>query len=85
MIFETAFHPPAWEITKCTGKFWELNKMAGQVEEVEEVSIESVAPNLSNNPAVLNVKPEKLRSSKKPTGWNSFLKTVAVSIAFELL
>ena len=55
------------------------------VDKVEEVSIESVAPNLSNNPAVLNVKPDKLRSIKKPTGWNSFLKAVAVSITFELL
>ena len=36
----------SWEITKCAGKFWELNKMADQVEEVEEVSIESVVPNL---------------------------------------
>ena len=43
------------EITKCAGKFWELQKMADQVEQVEEVSIESVALNLSNNLAVLIV------------------------------
>ena len=42
--------------------------------QVEEVSIESVASNLSNNPAALNAKPDKLRAIKKPTGWNSFLK-----------
>ena len=42
-------------------------QMADQVEEVEEVSIESVAPNLSDNPAVLDVKSDKLRSIKKPT------------------
>ncbi|CAH3184280.1 unnamed protein product, partial [Porites lobata] len=42
--------------------------------QVEEVSIESVASNLSNNPPALNAKPDKLRSIKKPTGWNSFLK-----------
>ena len=54
MIFETAL------ITKCAGKFWELDKiMADQVEEVEEVSIESVAPNLSDNPAVLIVIPTR--------------------------
>ena len=41
--------------------------MADQVEEVEEVSTESVAPNLSGNPAVLDVNPDKLRSIKKPT------------------
>ena len=37
----------SWEITKCVGKFciWQLNKMADQVKEVEEVSFESVAPN----------------------------------------
>ena len=50
----------------------------GQVEQVEQVSIESVAPHLSNNPAVLNAKPDKLRSINKPTGWNSFLKAVTV-------
>ena len=57
--------------------------MADQVEQVEEVSIESVAPNL----AVLNVKPDKLRSIKKPTGLNSLLKAVAVRIklTFEIL
>ena len=59
--------------------------MVDQVKQVEEVSIESVAPNLSNNPAVLNANPDKLRSIKKPTGWNSFLKGVAVSITFEIL
>ena len=42
--------------------------------QVEEVSIESVASNLSNNLPALNAKPDKLRSIKKPTGWNSFLK-----------
>ena len=42
--------------------------------QVEEVSIECVATNLSNNPVALNAKPGKLRSIKKPTGWNSFLK-----------
>ena len=56
--------------------------MADQVEQVEEVSIESVASNLSNNPAALNTNPDKLRSIKKPTGWNSFLKAVAVSMTF---
>ena len=55
--------------------------MADQVEQVEEVSIESVAPNL----AVLNVKPDKLRSIKKQTDWNSHLKAVAVRITFEIL
>ena len=61
--------------------------MADQVEQVEEVSIESVAPNLSNNLAVLNVKPDKLRSIKKPTGLNSLLMAVAVRIklTFEIL
>ena len=48
--------------------------MADQVEEVEEVAIESVAFSLTRG--------NKLRSIKKPTGWNSFLKAVAVSIKF---
>ena len=52
----------------------ELNKMADQVEEVKEVAIENLAPNLTRG--------NKLRSIKKPTGWNSFLKAVAVSIKF---
>ena len=30
VIFETAFHPVG-RITKCAGKFWELNKMADQL------------------------------------------------------
>ena len=56
--------------------------MADQVEQVEDVSNENVASNLRNNPAALNAKPDKLRSIKKPTGWNSFLKAVAVSMTF---
>ena len=48
--------------------------MADQVEEVEEVAIESLAFILTRG--------NKLRSIKKPTGWNSFLKAVAVSIKF---
>ena len=59
-----------------------MYKMADQVEQVHEVSIESVASNLSNNPAALNAKPDKSRSIKKPTGWNSFLEAVAVSMTF---
>lgn len=39
--------------------------MADQVEQVEEVSIESVASNLSNDPAALNTNADKLRSIKK--------------------
>ena len=53
--------------------------------QAKEVSIGSVASNLSNNPAALNAKPDKLRSIKKPTGWNSFLKAVAVSMTFKIL
>lgn len=62
--------------------------MADQVEQVEEVSIESVASNLSNDPAALNTNADKLRSIKKKptknktTGWKSFLKAVAVSMTF---
>ena len=33
VIFETAFHPVG-RITKCAGKFWELNKMADQLHSI---------------------------------------------------
>ncbi|XP_044179318.1 putative zinc finger protein 840 isoform X2 [Acropora millepora] len=61
-----------------------MYKMADQVEQVHEASIESVASNLSNNPAALNAKPDKSRSITKPTGWNSFLKAVAPGVQCEL-
>ena len=76
MIFETALL--CWESRKhdVHGVVLGTQQNGGSIIaiQVKEVSIESVATNLSNNPAALNAKPDKLRSIKKPKGWNSFLK-----------
>ena len=63
-----------WEITKtrCTwGCSGTQNGGSSIAIQVEEVSIASVASNLSNN---LGCKTRQVRSIKKLTGWNSFLK-----------
>ena len=89
MIFRTALtleksRSPLFDVHR---EFLELLKLADQVEneeqvEEEEVSILSDASDGSNNPASMNAKSEKSRFIKKPTGWNSFLKAVAVSVTF---
>jgi len=50
----------------------------GQVEQVEQVSIESVAFSTAGLLLRWGAKPDKLRSINKPMGWNSFLKVVTV-------
>ena len=78
MIFETALRCEKSRKHDVHGLVLGTQQNGGSIIaiQVKEVSIESVASTLSNNPAALNAKPDKLRSIKKPTVWNSFLRAV---------